>query len=124
MATSGCPGPVHLQFAGEEGELDEAETEMQVICEPTFGKFHLSRPRSATDATEAAAARLAASDRPIIVAGGGVIASDAAPALIALAEAPALPGPTSLNGKGSIPGNHPLSVGVVGRILGRPQTAS
>ena len=52
--------------------------------------------------------------RPVIVAGGGVRASGAARELVALAEALQIPVATSLNGKDSIPGNHPLSVGVVG----------
>ena len=50
----------------------------------------------------------------MIVAGGGVRASGAAAELVALAEALQIPVATSLNGKDSIPGNHPLSVGVVG----------
>ena len=50
----------------------------------------------------------------MIVAGGGVRASGAARELVALAEALQIPVVTSLNGKDSIPGNHPLSCGVVG----------
>jgi acetolactate synthase-1/2/3 large subunit len=52
--------------------------------------------------------------RPVIVAGGGVRASGAGAELIALAERLGIPVATSLNGKDSIPGTHPLSVGVVG----------
>ena len=52
--------------------------------------------------------------RPVIVAGGGVRASGAQAELVALAEALQIPVATSLNGKDSIPGDHPLSVGVVG----------
>ncbi|MEI4896417.1 hypothetical protein Q8G71_34565, partial [Klebsiella pneumoniae] len=54
------------------------------------------------------------SARPVIVAGGGVRASAAQAELTALAEALQVPVATSLNGKDAIPGNHPLSVGVVG----------
>ncbi len=50
----------------------------------------------------------------MIVAGGGVRASGASAELVALAEALQIPVATSLNGKDVIPGNHPLSVGVVG----------
>ena len=50
----------------------------------------------------------------MIVAGGGVRSSGAAQELVALAEALQIPVATSLNGKDSIPGNHPLSVGVCG----------
>src|ERR1700719_1170173 len=46
--------------------------------------------------------------------GGGARASGAQPELVALAEALQIPVATSLNGKDTIPGTHPLSVGVVG----------
>ena len=52
--------------------------------------------------------------KPVIVAGGGVRSSGAARELVALAEKLQIPVATSLNGKDSIPGTHPLSVGVVG----------
>ena len=50
----------------------------------------------------------------MILAGGGVVYSGAAPALSALAEACLLPVATSLNGKGAIDERHRLSAGVVG----------
>src|SRR5262249_57682754 len=52
--------------------------------------------------------------RPVIVGGGGVRASGAHADVVALAEALQIPVATSLNGKDTIPGTHPLSVGVVG----------
>src|SRR5439155_1365641 len=58
--------------------------------------------------------RRSRSERPVIIAGGGVRASGAAAELVKLAEALAIPVATSLNGKDVIPGDHPLSVGVVG----------
>ena len=63
---------------------------------------------------QAALQHLQAAERPVIVAGGGVRASGAGAELVALAEALQIPVATSLNGKDSIPGTHPLSVGVVG----------
>ncbi len=113
-ATSGCPGPVHLQFAGEEGEVDEGDADMQVFCEPRFGTVPPFRPRCDRQSVIAAADRLSASDKPVVVAGGGVRASGGATALVALAESLAIPVATSLGGKDNIPGHHPLSVGVVG----------
>ncbi|MYG92334.1 MAG: thiamine pyrophosphate-binding protein, partial [Acidimicrobiia bacterium] len=53
--------------------------------------------------------------RPVIVAGGGVRTSRASDQLTALAERLSIPVVTSLNGKDTIPGAHPLAVGVVGR---------
>src|SRR6202163_2245557 len=33
VAVSGCPGPVHLQFRGNEGQIDVEEAEMEPLCE-------------------------------------------------------------------------------------------
>ena len=61
-----------------------------------------------------AVSRLAAAERPIIVAGGGVVMSQAQAELVQLAEKLQIPIATSLTAKGAIPDNHALSVGVVG----------
>ncbi len=113
-ATSGTPGPVHLQFRGNEAQVDAEEADMEVLCEETFAQVPPYRPEPAEENVRAALAQLEAAERPIIVAGGGVRASGAAAELVALAERLNIPIATSLNGKDSIPGFHPLSVGVVG----------
>jgi acetolactate synthase-1/2/3 large subunit len=61
-----------------------------------------------------AAALLAEARRPIIVAGGGTAISRAQPEVVELAGKLRIPVATSLNGKGTMPDTHPLSVGVVG----------
>src|SRR5437588_11405959 len=114
VATSGAPGPVHLQFRGNEGQIDAEEAEMEPLCEPQFACVPPFRPRPDDASVMAALAHLQSSPRPVIVAGGGVRASGAAAELVALAEALQIPVATSLNGKDTIPGNHPHSVGVVG----------
>src|ERR671934_115455 len=114
VATSGTPGPVHLQFRGNEGQVDAEEAEMEPLCEPQFARVPPYRPGAEDASVMAALAHLQAAQRPVIVAGGGVRASGAAPGLVALAETVQIPVATSLNGKDAIPGNHPLAVGVVG----------
>jgi acetolactate synthase-1/2/3 large subunit len=114
VATSGTPGPVHLQFRGNEGQVDAEEADMEVLCEEMFSHVPPFRAEPAEDTVRAALAQLEAADRPVIVAGGGVRASGAAAELVSLAERLNIPVATSLNGKDSIPGFHPLSVGVVG----------
>ncbi len=54
------------------------------------------------------------SERPLIVAGGGVIASNASAELVRLAELMPAPVATTLMGKGAIPEVHPLSLGMIG----------
>jgi acetolactate synthase-1/2/3 large subunit len=113
-AVSGTPGPVHLQFRGNEGQVDAEEAEMEPLVEPQFARVPPFRP-APDDASVLSALRLLQdAARPVIVAGGGVRCSSAAPELVALAEALQIPVATSLNGKDSIPGAHPLSVGVAG----------
>jgi acetolactate synthase-1/2/3 large subunit len=114
VATTGTPGPVHLQFRGNEGQLDQETAEMEPLVEPQFARVPPFRPIPDEASVMKALALLQAAERPIIVAGGGVRASGAQAELVALAEALQIPVATSLNGKDSIPGVHPLSVGVVG----------
>src|SRR6267142_1159349 len=113
-AVSGTPGPVHLQFRGNEGQVDVEEAEMEPLVEPRFARVPPFRPEPDEASVREALKVLQAAERPVIVAGGGVRASGAAQELVALAEALQIPVATSLNGKDSITGNHPLSVGVVG----------
>jgi len=114
VAVSGCPGPVHLQFRGNEGQVDAEEAELEPLVEPLLAQVPPFRPEPDQASVAAALALLQGADRPVIVAGGGVRASGAAAELVGLAETLGIPVATSLNGKDSIPGVHPLSVGVVG----------
>src|SRR5437763_7059332 len=113
-AVTGCPGPVHLQFRGNEGQIDAEEADMEPLVEPQFARVPPFRPQPDETSLRAALTILQDAARPVIVAGGGVRASGAAGELVALAEALQIPVVTSLNGKDSITGNHPLSCGVVG----------
>jgi len=114
VATTGRPGPVHLQFRGNEGQVDGEEGEMEPMIEPEFARVPPFRPEPDQASVVAAVRCLQAAAKPVIVAGGGVRHSGAGRELVALAEALQIPVVTSLNGKDSIPGSHPLSCGVVG----------
>jgi acetolactate synthase-1/2/3 large subunit len=113
-ATTGKPRPVHLQVAGHIGEIELGEADFEVIVEEQFASVPAFRPEPATKAVLETLRTLAAAERPLIVAGGGVRWSDAAEELVAFAELLSIPVVTSLNAKDVIPGNHPLSVGVAG----------
>src|SRR5579862_7267827 len=113
-ATTGTPGPVHLQFRGNEGQIDLEEAEMEPLVEALFARVPPFRPQPDAASVAAALKHLHSAERPVLIAGGGVRASGAAAELVALAEALQIPVATSLNGKDSIPGRHPLAVGVVG----------
>src|SRR5450631_2438671 len=113
-AVSGAPGPVHLQFRGNEGQIDQEEFDVEPFWESQFGRVPPFRPEPDAASVRAVLALLQQAQKPIFVAGGGVRASGAARELVALAEKLQIPVATSLNGKDSINGSHPLSVGVVG----------
>jgi acetolactate synthase I/II/III large subunit len=114
VATSGAPGPVHLQFRGNEGQVDQEEADIASMVEEQFARVPPYRPAPDEQALKALLHQLQNAERPVIIAGGGARWSGAGPELVQLAEALAIPVATSLNGKDLIPGGHPLSVGVVG----------
>ena len=114
VATTGTPGPVHLELPGRLGEQVQGEGEFEIIVEEQFTHFPAYRIAPDPLEVEKALALLAAAERPVIVAGGGITASDARAELVELAEKLSIPVATSMNGKENIADNHPLSVGNVG----------
>src|SRR5690606_27923102 len=64
--------------------------------------------------TEAAAIALRRAKKPLIVAGGGVLYSQASPLLAEFAEATGIPVCETQGGKSSLPDDHPLNMGAVG----------
>jgi acetolactate synthase I/II/III large subunit len=113
-AVSGAPGPVHLQFRGNEGQVDQEEFDAEPFWESQFAQVPPFRPEPDAASVRAVLALLQQAQKPIFVAGGGVRASGASRELVALAEKLQIPVATSLNAKDAIAGTHPLSVGVVG----------
>jgi thiamine pyrophosphate-dependent acetolactate synthase large subunit-like protein len=99
--TSGRPRPVHLEIPLDV--LEERE-EVEVVA-PL--RVPVSTPDPA--ALDAAAARLAGAARPAIIAGGG--ARVAATEVRAIAERLGAPVVCTINGKGVLPEDHPLSAG-------------
>jgi acetolactate synthase-1/2/3 large subunit len=115
VATTGSPGPVHLQFRGNEGQVDAEASDLAPLVETQFSAVPPYRPMPAEhEPLRAAITLLRDAARPVFVVGGGARWSQAGPALVALAERLQIPIATSLNGKDTIPADHPLAVGVVG----------
>ena len=114
-ATSGSPGPVHLDVMGNLGEVTaSSEAKLKVIIEEQFTQYPSCRPEPDPELVRKAAKVLERAERPVIVAGGGAQASSAGHEIVELAEMLSIPVATSLNGKGIILENHPLSMGIVG----------
>ena len=114
-ATTGTPGPAHIDLqAIDGGMVVNVEADLEVIVEEAFAALPPFRPVAAQSEIDAALRLLQAAEKPVIVAGGGVTASDARDELIALAEKLSIPVATALNAKAMFPADHPLAVGVPG----------
>ncbi len=114
VATSGAPGPVHLEMSGTHAQVLEREGDLTPLWEERFMKVPAFRPEPEPDAVRAALDVLARAERPVILAGGGVIWSGAEAELAQLAERLQIPVATSLNAKAALSDDHPLNVGVPG----------
>ena len=76
--------------------------------------WRVPRNRPDVSALHAAAARIRASRRPLIVAGGGVIYAEATETLRRFVEATSIPVGETMAGKGSLRYDHPLALGGIG----------
>src|SRR4051812_8663697 len=114
-ATTGAPGPAHLRLAGlHGGTIGEAEAEMTPLVEAQFKQVPAFRPEPEPARVREALAVLAKAQRPIIVAGGGIVSSGAQAELVELAEKLQIPVACSLNAKAAMLDSNPLNVGVAG----------
>ncbi len=76
--------------------------------------WHIGRPLPEASMVDEAAELIRASRLPLIVAGGGVAYAEANDALRTFAEVTGIPVGESQAGKGSLPYDHPQSVGAIG----------
>jgi acetolactate synthase-1/2/3 large subunit len=115
-ATTGTPGPAHLQLPRHLAEMDDevAVPDTHPRAEKEYIRHPAYRPEPDAQAVERALTILNAAERPLIVSGGGVVSSGAQADLVAFAERNNIPVATSMNGKGSIGETHPLAIGVTG----------
>jgi len=113
-AISGVPGPVYLGIPADWFGKRLA-TAPDIYAEPAFMKTPALRVAPLAQDVERAIALLSSAEKPVLIAGGGVILSEAWAELTALAEALNIPVVTTMAGKGSIADSHPLAVGACGR---------
>jgi acetolactate synthase-1/2/3 large subunit len=110
IAESGRPGPVLIDIPKD---VQQASGELKF---PEFIKVRGYNPIIDADLSQVGKAVeiLLKSERPIIMAGGGVILSGAFSELQALSELLMIPVVTTFKGKGAFPENHPLAMGPIG----------
>src|SRR5918912_221368 len=108
LMRSGRPGPVLIDLPID---VQQAEIEFDV---ETYEPLPVYKPRASRAQVEKALDMLAAAERPLIVAGGGIVNADAADLLVEFAELTGVPVVPTLMGWGTIPDDHPLMAGMVG----------
>ena len=110
IATTGRPGPVLIDIP-KNVQAEVAEIEFSDNIE-LRGYKPTSNPHPLQ--IKKASELLAKAEKPVILAGGGVITSNASKELLQLAELLMAPVATTFMGKGSFPEIHPLSLGSIG----------
>jgi acetolactate synthase-1/2/3 large subunit len=115
-AASGRPGPVVILVPAD---LLVEDAPAPSPRKARLGVYPLDRTQADPAAIEQVADLLAAARNPIVVAGGGVHLSGAYEELAAIRDIAHVPVATTTMGKGAIDEAHPLSVGVVGYVMGR-----
>jgi tartronate-semialdehyde synthase len=108
LMRSGRPGPVliDLPFDVQMTEID--------FDPDTYQPLPVYKPTATRAQVERAMDLLAEAERPLIVAGGGIVNADAADLLVQFAELTGVPVIPTLMGWGTIPDDHPLMVGMAG----------
>ncbi|HUS95324.1 MAG TPA: acetolactate synthase catalytic subunit, partial [Hyphomicrobiaceae bacterium] len=114
-AASGRPGPAVLLLPSDL-LLEPHVSDGQRV--QSLGMFPLDRVGPDPARIAEAAKLIAAAERPVVIAGGGVFSSGAVDALAALQDAASLPIATTTMGKGAVSDLHPLTVGVAGYFMG------
>ena len=108
LMRSGRPGPVliDLPFDVQTGEIE--------FDPETYQPLPVYKPAASRAQIEKALAMLNAAERPLIVAGGGIINANASDLLVKFAEITGIPVVPTLMAWGSIPDDHPQMVGMAG----------
>ncbi|MBF6181397.1 glyoxylate carboligase [Nocardia otitidiscaviarum] len=108
LMRSGRPGPVLIDLPLD---VQLAEIEFDI---DTYEPLAVHHPAATRAQAEKALTMLAAAEKPLLVAGGGVVNADSADLLVEFAELTGVPVVPTLMGWGTIPDDHPLHAGMVG----------
>ena len=108
LMRSGRPGPVLIDLP-----IDVQLAEIEFDPE-TYAPLPLYKPAATRAQIDKALDLLATANKPLIVAGGGILNADASDLLVEFAELAGIPVIPTLMGWGSIPDDHPLMAGMCG----------
>ncbi|GAB3778501.1 glyoxylate carboligase [Ramlibacter monticola] len=108
LMRSGRPGPVLIDLP-----VDVQTSEIEFDPD-TYAPLPVYKPAATRAQAEKAIALLQEAERPLVVAGGGIINADASDLLVEFAELTGVPVIPTLMAWGSIPDDHPLMAGMCG----------
>ncbi|MBU6195245.1 MAG: glyoxylate carboligase [Burkholderiales bacterium] len=108
LMRSGRPGPVLIDLPFD---VQMAEIEFDI---DTYEPLPVYKPAASRKQVDKALDMLMAAEKPLIVAGGGIINADASDLLVEFAELTGVPVIPTLMGWGTIPDDHPLMAGMCG----------
>ncbi len=111
IATTGRPGPVLIDLPKN---IQLAETVPNYNAPMNLPGYRVEQYRATPEQIAELAARIQGAKRPVIYAGGGIIASGANDELAALVRKTGIPVTTTLMGLGAFPGDDPLSLSFLG----------
>lgn len=111
IARSGRPGPVLIDIP-KDVQTEKIEF-VYPEAEPRLPGYRPPQEAAQSD-VEQALALIHQAERPVILAGHGILMSGAVSELRELAERAQIPVALTLLGKGAIPENHPLTIGMMG----------
>lgn len=108
LMRSARPGPVLIDMP-----LDVQLAEIEFDPD-TYEPLPVYKPKASRRQIDKAMEMLARAERPVIVAGGGILNADAQDLLVEFAELTGIPVVPTLMAWGAIPDDHPLMIGMVG----------
>ena len=111
MPPPGRPGPVLIDLPKN---VQLAQTVPDYDAPMNLPGYHVEQYRATPAEIAELAALIARAKRPVIYAGGGIIASGASEELIALVRKTGIPVTTTIMGLGAFPGDDPLSLSFLG----------
>lgn len=114
IATTGKPGAVHLVVAEDILHQEVADADAMLHAEEECGRFPAHPTLADSDRLERLLDLIEAAERPLLIAGGGVMRAPARAELTAFAEALDLPVVTTITRQSAMADDHRLAIGVIG----------
>ena len=120
-ATAGRMGAAHVALPEDvlSGVVDDSVAEECLYAQEEYSTYPAHRVRPPSERVGEVAGLLRSAERPLILAGGGVLLSGAEEQLRKLVDEESIGVVTTMDGKGALPEDHPLALGAIGSNGGK-----